>query len=190
MVVQDKRLIDWRATRQGEAFDVMEPEWIARLLDRHAAALALYSRQFCDAPDDVVQEAFLKLSGLDQIPDDPASWLFRVARNLAIDAARAAGRRRRHETRAAALGDEWFDPATGSGAAEVDPEEAGRALADLPVEQREVVVARIWGGLTFEQIAEVSGGSSSTAHRLYARGLETLRQRLGAPCRGTRRNPN
>lgn len=159
-------------------------------MDRHAAALALYARQFCNGPEDVVQEAFLRLSALDRAPDDPASWLYRVARNLAIDAARAAGRRRRHEAKAAARADEWFDPTTGSAGSEVDPEEAGRALAGLPVEQREVVVARIWGGLTFEQIAEVSGSSSSTAHRLYARGLETLRQRLGAPCRGTRRTPN
>jgi len=168
----------------------MDPEWITRLLDRRAAALALYARQFCDDAEDVVQEAFLKLSGLERPPDDPASWLFRVARNLAIDAARAAGRRRRHESRAAARAVEWFDPSVGSGGNEIDPEEAGRALAELPVEQREVVVAHLWGGLTFEQIAEVSGGSSSTAHRLYARGLETLRQRLGAPCRETRRNPN
>lgn len=190
MAAWDKRLIEWRATNRDEAFNVMDPDLISRLLDRHAAALSLYARQFCDAPEDVVQEAFLKLSGLNRAPDDPASWLFRVARNLAIDAARAAGRRRRHESIAAARADEWFDPATGSVANEVDPEEAGRALADLPVEQREVIVARVWGGLTFEQIAEVSGLSSSAAHRLYARGLETLRQQLGAPCRNTRRNSN
>ena len=39
------------------------------------------------------------------------------------------------------------------------------------MEQREVIVAQLWGGLTFEQVGELMGSSSSTAHRLYQAGL-------------------
>ena len=46
-------------------------------------------------------------------------------------------------------------------------------------EQREVIVARHWGGLSFEQIAEVVGCSASTAFRRYTAGVEDLRKQLG-----------
>jgi RNA polymerase sigma-70 factor (ECF subfamily) len=40
-------------------------------------------------------------------------------------------------------------------------------------------VARLWGGLSFEQISELVGASVSTAHRRYFEGLSHLRERLG-----------
>ncbi|APW60629.1 RNA polymerase sigma factor [Paludisphaera borealis] len=167
----------------------MDSEPFADLLDRHADALVLFARQFCDAPEDVVQEAFLKLAGLSRMPDNPAAWLFRVVRNGAVDASLAAGRRRRYEREAAVRSTPWFDPAADSGPDDVDPARAERELAALPIEDREVIVAHLWGGLTFEQIAEVLGTSSSSAHRLYARGLSALRERLGVTCRKTRAIP-
>jgi DNA-directed RNA polymerase specialized sigma24 family protein len=51
----------------------------------------------------------------------------------------------------------------------------------LPLEQREVVVARIWGGLTFEELAHLVGCSLPTAHRRYQAGLVALRERLKGP---------
>jgi RNA polymerase sigma factor (sigma-70 family) len=165
----------------------MESELLGRLLDRHADALALYARQWCEVPEDVVQDAFVKLAAQRRPPDDPAAWLFRVVRNGAINAAVAARRRRRHEAAAAAEMPGWFAPEPGGGA--IDPESAEAELRALPIEQREVIVARLWGGLTFEQIAELAGCSSSTAHRLYQSGLTTLRGRLGVPCHSNKTRP-
>lgn len=157
----------------------MDPDAIGRLLDRHEAALTLFARQLCEVPEDVVQEAFLRLGDLDCEPENPGAWLFRVVRNLAFDASLAASRRRKHEARAAAESPAWFSPETSD---RLDPSEAEAALRALPREEREVIVAHLWGGLTFEQIGRTIGASSSTAHRLYGRGLQTLRERLGASC--------
>ena len=44
------------------------PELLARLLDQHAAALALYARQWCDSPEDVVQDALLELVRQPKLP--------------------------------------------------------------------------------------------------------------------------
>ncbi|MFM7070763.1 MAG: RNA polymerase sigma factor [Planctomycetota bacterium] len=52
------------------------------------------------------------------------------------------------------------------------------ALATLGTEIREVIVARIWGGLTFEQIGQLVGVSTSVAHRRFMAGLKTLRPLL------------
>jgi RNA polymerase sigma-70 factor (ECF subfamily) len=48
----------------------------------------------------------------------------------------------------------------------------------LPPEQREVVIARIWGGLTFDEIAALVRDSRTTVHRRYNEALATLRERL------------
>jgi RNA polymerase sigma-70 factor (ECF subfamily) len=167
----------------------MDPELLGRLLDRHAPALVLYARQWCDMPEDVVQDAFVKLAGQRPTPRNPAAWLFRAVRNRAIDAGLATRRRRRHEHEAAAKAPHWFEDDPDHAAA-VDPQLAERELQRLPIEEREVIIAHLWGGLTFEQIAEAANCSSSTAHRLYARGLSSLRERLGVPWPGSRPIPS
>src|SRR6185437_4906670 len=120
----------------------------------------------------VVQEAFLKLAQQAHPPEKPAAWLFRAVRNGAINAAVAEGRRRRRESAAASVGRDWFQPPADPSESDApDPAVAEAELRRLPLEQREVIVAHLWGGLTFEQIGQVSGTSSSTAHRLFAAGL-------------------
>src|SRR6188508_3307863 len=157
---------------------MMGPDRLTELVDRHAAALVLYARQWCACPEDVVQAAFLKLVSIRTPPDNLLPWLYRVVRNGAIDASRAARRRHRNEAAAADSAPKWFAPSydpTG-----LDAKTAAAALADLPPETREIIVAHLWGGLTFEQIAEAVDSSAATCYRRYAAGLEVLRQKLGA----------
>jgi RNA polymerase sigma-70 factor (ECF subfamily) len=157
----------------------MGPEFLGRLVDEHAAALVLYARQWCAAPEDVVQEAFLKLVGQKTPPPNLLPWLYRVVRNGALDASRSERRRRRRETVAAERAPAWLEAREFAG---LDGEAAAAALQALPSEQREVIIAHLWGGLTFEQVAVVTGCSSSTAHRWYLAGLSALRERLNVTC--------
>ncbi len=154
------------------------PELLARLLDERGAALELYARSWCDTPADVVQEAFVQLARQPVEPPNVLAWLHRTVRNGAISAGRAARRRRQHE-RAVARGVDWFAPDPAAG---LDPQAAGEALAELPLDEREVIVAHLWGGLTFAEIGPLAGIAASTAHRRYQAGLEALRKRLGLPC--------
>ncbi len=158
----------------------MGPEQLAVLVDRYAAALTLYARQWCASPEDVVQTAFMKLVQLGTPPENLVPWLYRVVRNGAIDASRAARRRLKYEAAAADSAPQWFTPSddpTG-----LDGRTAAEALATLPPETRAIIVAHLWGGLTFEQIAQTVGSSAATCYRRYAAGLEVLRQKLGAVC--------
>ena len=157
---------------------MMSPGEVASLIDTHAAPLLLYARQFCDAAEDVVQEAFVKLVAAPRRPDEVVGWLYRVVRNGAIDAARGSRRRKRREC-AAARPVRWFVEDEVAG---LDAGGAVAALERLPQEQREVIVARLWGGLGFEQIAAVAACSASTAFRRYTAGIEALRQILGETC--------
>ncbi len=157
----------------------VQPELLERLAKEHAAALVLYARQWCGTPEDVVQEAFLKLVVQKTPPDNPIPWLYRVVRNAALMANRAERRRRHHETVAAARVPAWF---VDSDLAGLDAAAVTAALRSLPSSQSEVLVARIWGGLTFEQIGEAVGCSAPTAYRTYVAGLSALREKMGVPC--------
>lgn len=156
-------------------FDMaLSPERLGQLLDEHAAALELYARQWCATPADVVQEAFVELSRQREPPDRPVAWLFRVVRNQALTARRSADRRKHHESHAAS--ENWFEE---SFDLPLDGAAATAALRELPDDQREAIVAHLWGGLSFSEIGEVTGASSSTAHRRFILGLEQLRRQLG-----------
>src|SRR5712672_2046387 len=100
----------------------------ARLIDAHAAPLVLYARQWCDAPEDVVQEAFLKLVRQGRPPEDSVAWLYRVVRNGALDAAKMARRRHRRESTAPTPA-RWFVEPEVDG---LDAESAMAALRRLP----------------------------------------------------------
>ena len=163
----------------------MDLDVLHDLIEGHAAALELYARQWCEIPEDVVQEGFLKLVQQETDPDNIVAWLYRVVRNGAISAARSTSRRRRHEAVVAGLTESWFQPWDG---AMLDGKTASEALAQLPVDQRETIVAHIWGGLTFEEIADLTTCSASTAHRRYVSGLSALRERLGVECPAKPRN--
>ena len=164
--------------RSASSYLSMSPRLLANLIDAHAPALLLYARQLCAVPEDVVQESFLKLAALRDWPDDAVAWLYRVVRNAAFDAVKTQSRRAKRE-RVAARSVRWFVEPEIDG---LDAEMAAAALGELPIEQREAIVAHLWGGLTFEQIAEVSGTAASTAFRRYRAGIASLREKLGVPC--------
>lgn len=151
----------------------MGPEELGRLYRQHAPALRLYARQWPNGDEDLVQEAFIKLAQQAPPPEQVLPWLYRVVRNGALAAQRGWFRRRRREDRPNAA-KAWF--ATDDD--RIDGQEAARLLAELPLELREIIVARIWGGLKFEEIARLADCPLATAHRRYQAGLGVLRERL------------
>jgi RNA polymerase sigma factor (sigma-70 family) len=156
-----------------------KPRLLAELLDRLGGPLALYARQWCSSPDDVVQEALVELAGQSQWPANPAAWLFRVVRNRAISQGRAAQARRKYEEAAAGKARDWFERQVRQ---QAELQHTAEALAGLPLELREVLVAHFWGGLTFAEIGELAGTSASTAHRRFETAILTLRERMEVPC--------
>ncbi len=152
-----------------------EPQRLGRLMDSHAAALELYAALWCASSEDVVQEAFVELAGCRRWPENPVAWLYRAVRHRALNASRANKRRRRHEEQAALQRPAILVPPPGE---TLDGAELVAALESLPEDEREVVVARLWGELSFREIGEVTDTSESTAHRRYQGALERLREKV------------
>jgi RNA polymerase sigma factor (sigma-70 family) len=158
---------------------------LSELIDAHGAALALYARQWCTAPDDALQESLIELLRHEPVPDHPLGWLYKTVRRRALNLARAERRRRKHHGQASADSEPWFLPQE----SELDePIDCQQLLVQLPQLEREIVVARLWGELSFSQIAELVGRSSSSVHRRYQRALAFLHESLDQQTRTKRPN--
>ena len=153
----------------------IDSELLGKLLDEHGPALALYAAQWTDAAEDCVQEALVELARQAVVPEHVVAWLYRVVKHRALNAARSDRRRREREARA------WAGRllATSPGC---DAVMIAEALERLEASRREIVVMRVWGGLSYDEIAAATASSTSTVHRHYQAALAQLRQILELPC--------
>jgi RNA polymerase sigma-70 factor (ECF subfamily) len=152
-----------------------------------APRLLLYARQWlpvrADA-EDAVQNGFIKL--WKQQPDgghEHYPLLYSAVRSAALDLIRQRTRRAGREAKLAedavfAADAAWFEPPGGEEQTRETHVAIVDALARLPAAQREVLALRIWGELTFQQIAEVVGESINTIAARYRYALEALRRTM------------
>ena len=164
-------------SKEGQGSDLppkLSPAEIASLYERHGAALTVYACSFVNdfaSAEDVVHQLFLNLLRKEiPMPDMPIAYLYRAVRNSALNAGRT-GRREtiledtleltvfQHKDHEAAL-------------------TLQSTLAELPDEQREAVIMRIWSGLTLEEVAMATSVPLNTAASRYRYALEKLRERL------------
>lgn len=159
----------------GANVDRITPDRLRELVEAHGAALTLYARQWCWAPEDALQEALIELLRQRPVPDHPLAWLFKTVRRRAVNIARNEHCRAHHQRRAAEQRESWF---VDSGEAAYDSAELAQMLEHLPPLEREIVVARVWGELPFTQVAELVDISCSAAHRRYQRALLLLEEMM------------
>jgi RNA polymerase sigma-70 factor (ECF subfamily) len=145
---------------------VADGEW-KQWIEEHGAAALLYARQISSGvedAEDAVNEGFLKFWARRSGARDAVGLFFACVRSAALDGRRRATRRQRREEGSRA-GRAMF--AEGGDAELARREEVEALLALLPEEQREVLVLKIWGGLTFVQIGEALGESANTVAGRY-----------------------
>jgi len=126
----------------------------------------------CEADaQDVLQEALVetwqRCGG--KPPDAPL--VFATIRRRAIDLARSNDRRAQREL----ASPEWFWAPADHAARDEDLEQA---VKTLPPNLREVLVLKIWSGLTFQEIAGALDIPANTAASRYRYALERLRESL------------
>ena len=148
-----------------------EPNWCEGLYEAKASELILYGRALGlshSEAEDVLQETFVALLRRGLPPLKPDHYCVRSFRNRALNYRRGLWRRLVRELES----HRWFEHSPG----ETEQERAAmRCLAELPVEQREVIVLKIWHEYTFEEIGELSDTSPNTVAGRYRYGLQKLR---------------
>jgi RNA polymerase sigma factor (sigma-70 family) len=125
--------------------------------------------------DDAWSETFL--AALKAYPELPVeanveAWLVTISRRKAIDVVRAAARR-------AVPVAEVPESPSAEGADRRDLDLAA-AVAGLPRRQREAVAYHYLGGLPYQEVAAVIGGTAEAARRAAADGIARLRKTYAA----------
>ena len=160
-------------------------DWLARNGNRLFLFARQQTRSEADAHD-VFQDACLRLwkSGITDTDsegkEEPSlAAAFTQIRRSAIDQARKNIRRANREQRAIDFGEaETFTMFEDSTEGDERAQELERAIAGLPDYYREVVMLKIWGDLTFDQIAETLDIPMNTAASRYRYALQKLRRSL------------
>jgi RNA polymerase sigma factor (sigma-70 family) len=155
----------------------MEARRIAQWYQTCGPELMLYARHLTGdlQAEDLVHEAFIRLLGQGTCPENVRAWLFCVVRNEAMSLGR---RLRLRYTAARVLGQEarpWFEAGIED---RIDAQTVQALMHVLPDHLREIVLLRIWGQLSLQEVSRIVGKPVSTVHHWYQEALETLRQRL------------
>jgi RNA polymerase sigma factor (sigma-70 family) len=180
----------WEATTHDTdliSASLVEPERFAELFDRHFPAIHRYLRRRVgtELADDLAAETFTQaFAGRRHYraeQPDAAPWLYGIAGNLLRQHARAEQRRMRAYARVPRDPD-GHDP--GDGVDErVDASAAGRraaaVLADLPADQREVLLLHAWSDLDGAAIAQALNLPAATVRSHLHRARQRLRRALG-----------
>jgi RNA polymerase sigma-70 factor (ECF subfamily) len=160
------------------------------LYDRYSSmVLGFTLRMLGDrgAAEDVLQETFWRVwknaSTFQPQRGSFASWLFRIARNLAIDVHRRGTVRPQlmvHGEETAAMEqvhDPGIDVAQQAQAA-IENSQVRLAMTSLPVEQRQVLEMAYFQGMTRQEISETTGEPLGTIHTRARLALQKLREEL------------
>lgn len=141
------------------------------------AVAAFFRLQRAPEPDDLTSETFVgvlrNLHGFRGDETHFRSWVFTIAYRRLADSRRTAGRRPVLEP---LDGQEPVDPAdVESDVEQVLATRRVRALCDtLPSTQRDVLLLRLVGRMTIDEIAQVIGRSRGATKALQRRGLATV----------------
>ena len=162
-------------------------EWVNSAIQEHEGSLLRYASHFVhdlETARDVVQDTFLQLcrNPNEELRPRLAQWLFTVCRNRAIDICRKERRMK------LAPENQLTDHAQGQSDASVDPvarlekSETATGLMKqverLPDRQQEVLRLKFHAGLSYKEIAEVTGLTSTNVGFILHTAISKLRQRL------------
>jgi RNA polymerase sigma-70 factor (ECF subfamily) len=142
------------------------------LYRQHGAALLLFASAISGdrgRAQDAVHQVFLKAIENGSVSEaiNKKAYLFASVRNAVLNDAKVQDGNMPLDVDSV-----WFSPPDRDYAGE---QNLRRALAELPDDQREVIVLHVWGELTFSEIADLLGVSSNTAASRYRYALAKLR---------------
>ena len=167
-MTEDRKVIERVLAGDSEAFNLLIRHWerpiynfIVRLIGDRDEAM--------DLSQDCFMKAYRELRTLKD-RDRFSSWLYRIAHNACLSRLR-----KNH-------GKTWveLDPEAGQAGAPVENRLAvEKALGQLPPDQREVVILKVFQDLKFEEIAMIQDAPISTVKSRLYMAFDKLRSILG-----------
>lgn len=180
--VREQEFDEIEVMRRLASGDTAALQQIMEIFWKPLSAYASRLMDDMDAANDVTQSAFIRLwdRRAEWRPGSLRSYLFRLTRNLALDAIReqtARNRRERSNSRETR-------PKPRTPAELFERDEVGaqvdRAIQSLPRRRREVFTLAYLHGLSYRQIGEIMGISTKTVGNQMTAALSELRAALAS----------
>lgn len=121
-----------------------------------------------ESAEDAIHHAFAAVLSAQQPPADVEPYLFRAVRNAALDLARA----RRSQMQP------WDAQPEPTAPQITLSSETNELLQRLSADERETIVLKVFGAMTFQQIADVRREPLNTVASWYRRGIEKMQSAL------------
>lgn len=166
----------------------------AEIFDRYSPRIYNFAYRFLknsEAAEDATQEVFVKmLKYANQFQGDAklSTWLFSITANLCRDHLRKADNKAKEpEETLLSLPARNNVPADEEMEKREDADRVRKALGLLTPEQREAILLSRYQGLSYAEIAKVSGCSEGAVKTRVFRAMETLKKALASDASGGRR---
>ncbi|MEM7477256.1 MAG: RNA polymerase sigma factor, partial [Planctomycetota bacterium] len=160
-------------------------EWVAEVFEQLECQLVAYVSRRVSNPEtarDVVQEAFVKLcqQSWPAIEEHTKAWLYKTCRNRAIDISRREGRMNmvQADTDVSNVQDQHSKSAEEGAAQDEQLHQVRTQIEKLPERQQELLRLRLHDGLSYKQIAEVTGLTVTNVGYLLHQAVAGLRGKL------------
>lgn len=162
----------------------MDTQRFASLYDAHVRDIykyLYYRTQHRETAEDLTSQVFLKaldkFAAYDEARGAFIAWLYRIARNTLIDHYRSS-----RET--LDIEDVWDLQSDSDVVRDAEAQERIEKLrpylSALPREQRELLLLRLWDGLSYAEISEILGKSEDACKMAYSRVVARLRKEVPA----------
>lgn len=167
----DAQLVASFKDGQVESFGLLYDKYVRKIYD-----FIYYKTHHKETAEDLCSKVFMKcLENLEKYQEEKgafSSWLYRIAANTVTD----HWRTQKHHSD---ISDAWDlaseddllkDIANKEKFAEVE-----KLLKRLKPEQRDIVMLRIWSGLSYKEIAEIIGKSENNCKMIFSRTIGNVR---------------
>jgi RNA polymerase sigma-70 factor (ECF subfamily) len=157
-----------------ESFGLLYDKYIGKIYK-----FVYYKTNHRETAEDIVSQVFLK--AVDKIKDFQINkgtfqaWLYRIARNAVIDHYRS----QKYDENV----DDWWGLSDSSDIErdadfKIKLEEVDEYLKKLSPEHREIIIMRVWQGLSYAEIAAVTGKTEASCKMMFSRSINKLRSEV------------
>lgn len=171
---EDLVLIQACQNGQTHQFGTLYDRYIRRVYD-----FIYYKTMHKETAEDLTSQTFMKaLKQIRQYDTGKgvfSAWLYRIARNTVFDHYRA-------QRPTLDIDDVWDlssgDDVERDAHVSLQLSEVQEYIAQLKPEQRDIVIMRVWSGLSYQEIADVLGKTEGACKMIFSRTMKELRQAM------------